>query len=579
MNTNVHIGRMSQAGSTSEARVSTAQQMNQAIQTLHREMAEAQAQINRLALENQLLKAQADSRGLKVNNPEEYRGDRRCTETFLLQCRAYFDANPIKFPTEELRVKYATNLLRGEAFEWFKHIMKDHLLNPEKDQDHDTKQIYGSWGNFEKALRTVYGELDEEKTAELQLQRLTQKGSAADYAAKFQRLSSKTQWNDEALLAAFRNGLKDHLKDDLARLETPPKTMDKMITTVIRIDNRVYERKLEKMNGRPLFFGHKKNNETSGPKKPYYGPMPMELDAVHRKRQPANSKRQVERAHQKDRTAEKFRELREKRNQKCFNCDQMGHWARDCTKPKREKKHVNLVQVKETPHGTLSWTACYNDNCPVHESEKDGAGWYPRQPKKKSLNMMKQRKRPEGPWKELQGLDPLKPQGTDEPEAGPSFKKESSSEEESDSEPEGGLNLDQQPVTMGQLNQAVTWLDYQGLVRHNEVVDRLSRLIVDFGVYARGHAAEARTQREEQGTQTEEKQELLEEYIPPGSLFNKEGTMATPEGLVVPAHLRKQLHQLQAFYRMRGIPELRCKFDKLDRKQFRERDPLTKPKN
>ena len=337
-------------------------------------MAEAQAQINQLALENQLLKAQADSRKLKINSPKKYKEDRRYTETFLLQCRAYFNTNPIKFPTKELRVKYATNLLRGETFKWFKHIIKDHLLNPEKDQDNNTKQIYNSWGNFKKALRTVYSKLDEEKTAELQLQRLTQKESAADYAAKFQRLSSKTQWNDEALLATFRNRLKNHLKDDLARLETPPTTMDKMIRTVIRIDNHIYKRKLEKINGRPLFFGHKKNNETSGPKKPYYRPMPMELDAIHKKRQPANSKRQVKRAHQKNKTTEKFRELKEKRNQKYFNCDQISHWARDCTKPKKKKKHVNALQATEVPHRALSWTAYYNDGYQIHKSEKDRAG-------------------------------------------------------------------------------------------------------------------------------------------------------------------------------------------------------------
>src|SRR5437762_13678771 len=33
-------------------------------------------------------------------------------------------------------------------------------------------------------------------------------------------------------------------------------------------------------------------------------------------------------------------------------------------------------------HGTLSWTACYDDRCTVHKSEKDGAGWYPTKPRK-----------------------------------------------------------------------------------------------------------------------------------------------------------------------------------------------------
>lgn len=34
-------------------------------------------------------------------------------------------------------------------------------------------------------------------------------------------------------------------------------------------------------------------------------------------------------------------------------------------------------------HDTLSWTACYDDNCFVHMSSKDGAGWWPQKPRKK----------------------------------------------------------------------------------------------------------------------------------------------------------------------------------------------------
>ena len=37
-----------------------------------------------------------------------------------------------------------------------------------------------------------------------------------------------------------------------------------------------------------------------------------------------------------------------------------------------------------TKHNSLSWTACYNDNCKVHESEKEGAGWYPYPPRQRT---------------------------------------------------------------------------------------------------------------------------------------------------------------------------------------------------
>jgi hypothetical protein len=38
--------------------------------------------------------------------------------------------------------------------------------------------------------------------------------------------------------------------------------------------------------------------------------------------------------------------------------------------------------TRNAEHASLNWTACYNDFCRVHIGEKDGAGWYPREPAK-----------------------------------------------------------------------------------------------------------------------------------------------------------------------------------------------------
>ena len=32
-------------------------------------------------------------------------------------------------------------------------------------------------------------------------------------------------------------------------------------------------------------------------------------------------------------------------------------------------------------HSELSWTGCYDDMCWYHETDKQGAGWYPKRPK------------------------------------------------------------------------------------------------------------------------------------------------------------------------------------------------------
>ena len=48
-------------------------------------------------------------------------------------------------------------------------------------------------------------------------------------------------------------------------------------------------------------------------------------------------------------------------------------------KPKKKikqegpQKKVQSVQIK---YDHLSWTACYDDNCLIHLSEKEGTGWF-----------------------------------------------------------------------------------------------------------------------------------------------------------------------------------------------------------
>jgi len=84
----------------------------------------------------------------------------------------------------------------------------------------------------------------------------------------------------------------------------------------------------------------------------------------------------------------------------CYACNQKGHMARDCrsknkvprrqfnmTQRRSEEKEPERIEPQETKdqesHGTLSWTACYDDSCLVHYDAKTGAAWFPSAPKKK----------------------------------------------------------------------------------------------------------------------------------------------------------------------------------------------------
>ena len=81
------------------------------------------------------------------------------------------------------------------------------------------------------------------------------------------------------------------------------------------------------------------------------------------------------------------RKLFKKETQKCYNCEKVGHLAKNCKskkqvnatqedkrkkkKPQKKEKELNATQIKEKPdHATLSWTACYNNSCLIHLSKK-----------------------------------------------------------------------------------------------------------------------------------------------------------------------------------------------------------------
>ena len=65
------------------------------------------------------------------------------------------------------------------------------------------------------------------------------------YTAEFQQYSGQTDWNDDTLKDQYYKGLKDSIKDEITysdRLES----LYEMIALTIKIDNRYYERQLER---------------------------------------------------------------------------------------------------------------------------------------------------------------------------------------------------------------------------------------------------------------------------------------------------------------------------------------------
>ena len=130
---------------------------------------------------------------LNINTPEPFDGSREKLRAFFSQAELFFGFNVDRFPTNKHKVLFASTYLRGPAFEWFNLFLTDFLNNKPNEREDNTVEITQNYSNFKNKLRQVFGNFDEEHSAERRMQLLQQTGSAAKYASKFQQLAAQTQ--------------------------------------------------------------------------------------------------------------------------------------------------------------------------------------------------------------------------------------------------------------------------------------------------------------------------------------------------------------------------------------------------
>jgi len=161
-----------------------------------------------------------------------------------MQVDIYFTFYPVSANKKTI---FASTFLRGRAQHWLKPTLRKYL----KDHDENPRAMFTNFDNFKRELQRIFETFNEEQTAKRVVQHLTQRTSATNYAARFQKYANLIEWDDVALMTMFRRGFKDNLKDELMRDDRSINDMFDLIMIAIDLDDKLYERAMKKRYDQP----------------------------------------------------------------------------------------------------------------------------------------------------------------------------------------------------------------------------------------------------------------------------------------------------------------------------------------
>jgi hypothetical protein len=269
----------------------------------------------------------------RMEKVPEYHGKRDLLEQWILHCDLHFHVHD-DIP-EENKGPLASSRLRGDAFKWITPHLQRYMDNTIKDAENTL--MFEDWDEFKKKIKQVFGVHKETVVAERKIQELRQTHSVADYVNQFKQYSIQIDWDQNALKRMFRQGLKPQVREELMRTNAVTETVDELIDESIRIDNELYQLKLE--TGSFERKGHTPNQgrprqdivrTTQTRTRGYYTsnrPEAMHLDSIAKGKWKVENKRE----------GSKSKDL------VCYGCGKKGHFARDCRSKNKVTRHIAVI--------------------------------------------------------------------------------------------------------------------------------------------------------------------------------------------------------------------------------------------
>jgi len=241
-----------------------------------------------------------------------FAGDRRYLKGFLAKINLIFLLYPDRYPDDTTKVIYLISRLYGNAMNWAATLIErsDPCLN--------------DYQAFTSKLKSFYGDNDASYVANQMLKRIKQKslGGIRGYISEFNKYADESNWNEEAKMDAFIDGLHQQVALKVLELFPGPRDLISLQTIASRIDSR--------LSAKRTFFDSNNNNNSTRKKNNY--------------RKTYNKDNSQAKYHGPLSNEEKERR---KKNNLCLYCGSSKHKLDSC--PKRTKKPTEKTSFMSVP--------------------------------------------------------------------------------------------------------------------------------------------------------------------------------------------------------------------------------------
>ena len=266
-------------------------------------------------LQEQLNQARSSSyrpKPPKLPDPRTFDGSRtsRALTNHLYDVKQHFKVDPLKFPTDDLKIVFAASFLKDTARTWYQTL-----------DDSPTGPPWSTFEQYEEQLQSNFSEINPLDYWLNKWDNLSQRSSVSAYLADFNAVAAHLDLTDQIKMHHFRRNLKDEVLNQLALLPEPT-TFDDLVKLSNQIDGRLFAQRRSKntpstSSNKPRPTGsnvkaHRApapvNVSISTP-----GPVPMQLDNTQRRGPLTEAEKQ-----------------RRRDNKLCLYCGEPGHIANVC---------------------------------------------------------------------------------------------------------------------------------------------------------------------------------------------------------------------------------------------------------